>query len=319
MIWTTSQRGEWFDGFVGNFFGIFEATVVGSYKCALARIAVSNSAIERGEPGEFDRVIAVKEIKAEVPVHYLLNFSRDRAAEAVNRGVEAARLWCDEAGIKRRPGPVYVPAAAVAKTAVRFSETLNGFVGFGATEFQAGLEQGRAESTPLTLHLDICVDDLDEFLTLPEHRARLQGAVECDRLGGKRPIELGSLQFLVDSGDPTRKQINYAISFRDGQNVAVLLNASKSLTDQSQAGPWREVSTAFTELSRSGENQTQPGIIAAGITTSSVIHDIEQVASIRVDAATAAARAHALARFGAFYFGRLWDVYARRLLPVAPF
>ncbi len=25
VIWTTSQRGEWFDGFVGNFFGIFEA------------------------------------------------------------------------------------------------------------------------------------------------------------------------------------------------------------------------------------------------------------------------------------------------------
>jgi hypothetical protein len=50
-----------------------------------------------------------------------------------------------------------------------------------------------------------------------------------------------------------------------------------------------------------------------------LLHDIEQVASIRVDAPTVAARAHALTRFGAFYFGRLWDVYARRLLPIAPF
>jgi predicted patatin/cPLA2 family phospholipase len=71
VIWTTSQRGEWFDGFVGAFFGIFEATVVGSYKAALARIAANNAALARGEPAEFGRVVTVKELKAEVPVHYL--------------------------------------------------------------------------------------------------------------------------------------------------------------------------------------------------------------------------------------------------------
>ena len=321
VIWTTSQRGEWFDGFVGNFFGIFEATVVGGYKNALARIAANNAALQRGEPGEFGRMITVKELKAEVPLHYLLNFSRDRAAEVVNRGVEAARGWCDAAGIQRRPGPVYIPAGPVSKTVVRFSEMLNGFVGFGATDFAAGSEQGQADGTALVLHLDICIEDLDEFLDLPEHRAKLQGTVECDRLGGKRPIELGTLQFLVDSGDPTRKQINYEISFQDERGVAVQLTASKNLTDQSQSGAWQEVATAFTKLSRSGgdESQTQPGIIAAGIVRSSVLHDIEQLASIRVDAPTVAARAHALTRFGVFYFGRLWDVYARRLLPVAPF
>ena len=266
-------------------------------------------------------MITVKELKAEVPLHYLLNFSRDRAAEAVNRGVEAARVWCDAAGIRRRPGPVYIPAGPVPRTEVRFSETLNGFVGFGATEFAAGLEQGQADGTALVLHLDICIEDLDEFLDLPEHRAKLQGSVECDRLGGKRPIELGTLQFLVDSGDPTRKQINYEISFQDERGVTVQLTASKNLTDQSQSGAWQEIATAFTKLSRSGggESQTQPGIIAAGIVKSSVLHDIEQLASIRVDAPTVAERAHALTRFGAFYFGRLWDVYARRLLPVAPF
>jgi hypothetical protein len=191
---------------------------------------------------------------------------------------------------------------------------LNGFVGFGATEFAAGLEQGQADSTALTLHLDICIEDLDEFLDLPEHRAKLQGSVECDRLGGKRPIQLGTLQFLVDSGDPTRKQINYEISFQDERGAAVLLTASKNLTDQSQSGAWHEASTAFTKLSYSGGET-----IAAGIVKSSMLHDIEQLASIRVDAPTVAARAHALTRFGAFYFGRLWDVYARRLLPVAPF
>jgi hypothetical protein len=300
----------------------FEATVVGGYKNALARIAANNSALARGEPGEFGRVITVKEIKAEVPVHYLLNFSRDRAAEAVNRGVEAARLWCDAAGIARRPGPLYIPAVPDARTAVRFSETLNGFVGFGVTEFASGFEQGQAERTALVLHLDIRIEDLDQFLTLPEHRATLQGSVECDRLGGKRPIDHGTWHLLVDSGDITQKQIRYEMSFLDGSGNLVVLNAAKSLTDRSQAGSWQEISTAFATLSRSAEGESQTttaAIIAAGMAKSSVLHDLEQMASIRVDAPTVGARAHALSRFGAFYFGRLWDVYARHILPVAPF
>ena len=96
IIWTTSQRGEWMNGFVGNFFGIFEATTNGSYKQMLARIQRNNDAVVRGAQGEFGRHIAVRELKAEVPLHYLFNFSKKRTAKAVNQGVEAARAWCDE-------------------------------------------------------------------------------------------------------------------------------------------------------------------------------------------------------------------------------
>ena len=103
ILWTTSQRGAWRDGFVGNFFGIFEATTVFGYKRMLARIERSNEALARGAPGEFGRPIAVKELKAEVPVHYLLNFSQKRNRAAVEQGVAAARAWCDAHGIPRRP------------------------------------------------------------------------------------------------------------------------------------------------------------------------------------------------------------------------
>lgn len=96
IIWTTSRRGEWVNGFVGNFFGIFEATTNCGYGQAMARIARNNEAIARGAQGEFGRRILVRELKAEVPLHYLFNFSRRRIAEAVDLGVGAARAWCDE-------------------------------------------------------------------------------------------------------------------------------------------------------------------------------------------------------------------------------
>jgi len=102
VIWTTSQRGVWRNGFVGNFFGIFEATTNWGYKQMLARIIRNNDAVVRGEPGEFGRPIVVRELKAEVPLHYLLNFSRKRTARAVNLGVEAGRAWCAEHGVELR-------------------------------------------------------------------------------------------------------------------------------------------------------------------------------------------------------------------------
>ncbi|HTU46946.1 MAG TPA: patatin-like phospholipase family protein [Bryobacteraceae bacterium] len=326
IIWTTSERGEWFDGFVGNFFGIFEATVVWSYKSALARIAANNAALKRGEPGEFGRPLAVREIKAEVPLHYLLNFSRDRAAEAVNRGVEAARAWCDEAGIPRRPGPVYAPVPQAQKIEIRFREALKGFIGFGAIEYQAGFDQGQQEGVSLALKFDIHIADLDQFLDLPEHTTELKGSVECENLGGSRPIDHGTLHLLVDRGDPAQKQVIYEIVFRDGSGDTVTLTATKNLTASSQEHASQEPTAVLATLRRSFEqknaeegNEDQATAVARGILKSGVLDAIELLASIRVDAPTVAARAHALTRFGAFYFGRLWDVYARHLLPVAPF
>jgi predicted patatin/cPLA2 family phospholipase len=99
IIWTTSQRGRWQPNLLGGFFGLFEATTNHEYKSMLARIERNNAA---GERGEFGRKITVRELKAEVPLHYLFNFTRKRVARAVELGVEAAREWCRENGVPLR-------------------------------------------------------------------------------------------------------------------------------------------------------------------------------------------------------------------------
>jgi predicted acylesterase/phospholipase RssA len=96
VIWTTSSRGQWLDGFVGNFFGIFEAATNGGYGQVLARIENNNAAIAAGALGEFGRRIIVRELRSEVDLHYLFNFRQRRFAQAVDLGVKAARAWCDQ-------------------------------------------------------------------------------------------------------------------------------------------------------------------------------------------------------------------------------
>jgi predicted acylesterase/phospholipase RssA len=104
VIWTTSRRGIWKESILGGFFGLFEATTNHAYKAVTARIAASNAALERGEAGEFGRPILLRELAAEVPIHYLFSFRRGLYPAAVEQGVEAARAWCRASGVPLRAG-----------------------------------------------------------------------------------------------------------------------------------------------------------------------------------------------------------------------
>ena len=46
---------------------------------------------------------------------------------------------------------------------------------------------------------------------------------------------------------------------------------------------------------------------------------LAELTTFKVQGASAAARLGALVRFGELFLGKLWDVYAARLLPASPF
>jgi len=321
VIWTTSQCGEWFDGFVGTFFGIFEATTVNAYKQVLARIARNNDAVARGGHGEFGRTVTVRELKAEVPVHYLLNFSRDRAAEAVNRGVEAAREWCDANCIARRPGAVHSARTVGAPTSLRFVEEFKGYVGFGDTDYRAGFQRGRSEGTRISLRLTIHIDDVSKFITTPAHEASVAGSIHCDRLGGSLSIRGGTFNLFIDQGDPARKKVGYRAFFDDAEGDPYTFSGFKELDDDPGLDLPADMTTAFARIYRgatAADGEAAAETVAAGIVRIGPIEFLKQFATFRAEGPTLADRTSAVARFGTFYFGRLWDVYARRLLSSGP-
>ncbi len=99
VIWTVSDSGIWRNGLIAHYFQIIEAAGNGPFNVVLQRIAHNNKMIDSGHEGEFRRKIEVKLLKAEVPLHYLFNFSHKKMKNAVNLGVETARKWCKEQGI----------------------------------------------------------------------------------------------------------------------------------------------------------------------------------------------------------------------------
>jgi predicted acylesterase/phospholipase RssA len=329
VIWTVSDRGDWQDGFVANYFQIIEAAAVGHYRGVLDRIEASNRALERGDPGEFGRPLRVREIKAEVPLHYLINFGRDRFAAAVELGVRDARAWCRREGISLRQAAPTVPEPAVLAapgaadpgageepTRLRFSETMRGTLVRGVADPEEA--RGREGGDPLVLRLDVLVDDVDRFVTQPQHRARLEGWVECAALGGKRPVASGTFDLLVHDDDPRRKRMLYRLHLHDGDGEPLTLAGEKRVEDDPGFDLWEDTTTLFVRLLRGHVEEAAGEVLAAGVLRLPFADFLRQLTTFRTEGGSVARRAAGLARFGNMFLGKLWDVYATKVLSTGP-
>jgi len=322
IIWTVSERGEWLDGFVATYFQVIETAANGRYKQILARVRRNNENIDQGRAGEFGRKIEIKELRAEVPVHYILNLSQDRLAEAVNRGVKTARRWCEENGIKLlTPGADYSEDIHEARTTLQFSESMRGFVSWNAKDFQEGFEAGRKSGMALECRLTIRIDGVNRFVVNPDHDAEATGTIHCEEFGGAREIEGGRFNLFVDAGDPAHKTMNYRLKFRDAAGSLFTLSGYKEIKDDPGFDVWSDTTTLYTRIFAGDVSPQAEGnarVAAAGIIRISIPDLMKQLTTFRAEGPTLADRTAALGRFGRFFLGSLWDVFARDLLSTGP-
>ena len=323
VIWTVSESGTWEDGFVANYFQIIEAAANGRFRQICDRIDANNAALQAGKSGEFGRRIELKILRAEVALNYLINVGADRIAEAVNAGVQAGRSWCAERGIALTPLPD--PAdlqRATDRTSLSFAEVMKGFVALGEVDYDRGYRKGESEGNATAVRLQIGVDDLDRFITNPQHEASASGVVLCPAFGGERPILQGVFNLLVDVERPNRKAMYYRLFFTDQNNNPLTLLGFKDVRGDGGEDVWTATTTLFTRILRGHVGVEADGgatVLAAGIIRIHMLDFLEQLTTFRVEARTPTDRVAGLTRFGKLFLGKLWDVYARHILPASPF
>lgn len=319
-IWTVSTDPTWRDGFVAQYFQIIEIAAAGRFFPMWRRIQRSNDEIKAGRPGEFGRPITLRLLQAEVPIHYLVNFSRDRMVECVNLGVKMAREWCERERIPLpRRGAAVPPPASTRVSRLEFTEEMKGFVTPGeADPSRGGQAPGRAACM---FHLTIKIDDVDRFVTSPDHEARAEGWVEYAPLGGRRPVERGVFNLFTHETDPSRKQMRYRLFFSDGSGHPFTLTGEKEIQDDPGLDVWRDTTTLYTRLYAGhveAADESRAVTHGAGILVIYELDFLKQLGTFRVEAPTPAERLAALNRFGALFMGKLWDVYAKSLLTFGP-
>lgn len=353
-IWTVSDLPEYRDGFFAQYFHIIETVANAKFNDEWEEIAAVNTAIAihgpdlnrsttdlrlregfarigpplKPPPGR--KTIEQHLIKQEVPVHYVAIFNRDRMAAAVEMGVRDTRQYAHAA--LKRSIPVTRPVPAISSgtsTALQFIETMRGYFMRGESDCRRAARRGRTAGNRMTARLRIRTNDLDAFLTSPEHRCGLNGYIDAPFLGGGEMLTTGgSFQLFVnDRSDgltvPSRvitahKKMIYSIQFTADDGVSYVLEGKKLINDETGLAVWRDTTTLFIQIYEvRGNGKLQ--FYGSGILRVLLLDFLKELMTFKVDTVgDRCEKAAALMRFGTFFFGQAWDVYARWILDYAP-
>ncbi len=154
----------------------------------------------------------------------------------------------------------------MAGSAVRFTETMTGYVMPGAADPGTGYTEGRRHGHACTFHLTIEVDDVAAHLAAgsageerldgdPVDRhlwARARGWVECDLFPGRHPVLDGRFRLFDPVADPDRRAMRYQLPFADGAGAELLLVGRKDVADDPGFDVWSDTTRLSVEISRSG-------------------------------------------------------------------
>ena len=323
VIWTVGETSEWKDGFVNQYFQIIETAANGNYRRDKGRIEENNQRARAGEPSEFGKEIAIHELKSEVGLHYLINFSKDRVGEAVNLGVQEGRKFCERNGIGMQNDNV-APALSIEDhpTTLSFTETMRGFVDREQTDYDLAYRAGKSNKERLDFTLTIEVDGVNRFVTDPMHEARATGHVEGAIVGGKRPVENGVFNLFIDEGDRAQKWMRYRLWFRDDQDRELTLAGFKDVKDDKGFDTWSDTTTLYVRLVEGHvdwDTIDDHTPIAYGILRIHMRDFLRQLTTFRTTGPSLMDRSAAMGSFGKLFLGDLWEVYARDILPNSPF
>jgi len=147
--------------------------------------------------------------------------------------------------------------ASLKNLGLEFEETMSGWIGIGETEFLAGRIAGQQENTPLHFDCRIVIDDLERFIHLADHRARLEGTLTFPSLGGPFPMENGAFNlFSVDPATGMRL-MTYSFGFATATGKRFFFYGEKHLKDDPGFDLMEDMTTLFTTVYE-GPDKTGP-------------------------------------------------------------
>jgi hypothetical protein len=111
------------------------------------------------------------------------------------------------------------------------------------------------------------MNDLDRFITDPDHQASANGWVESPLIGGRRSVENGIVNLLVSDADPTYKEMRYRLFFTDDKGAPLTLTGVKNIHDDGGFDIWPDTTTLYTTILPGTVKQDDASIVpvAAGI------------------------------------------------------
>ena len=198
---------------------------------------------------------------------------------------------------------------------IQFSETMTGYISTQVTgnyqaDYQAAAARGRADGSPFAFTLTIVSDDFERMLADPNHQARMIGTVTAPALSPD-PITVTDGVFTLFVEDPDRvdgRQMRYRMKLTTEEGQYYYFVGFKIINEDRGLRIWSDTTTLYVTVHK-GEDDAGP-VAAKGVLTIQPENFIKQLTTMTVRGATSERqRLAAMARFGEFFAGTLFDVY----------
>ena len=192
---------------------------------------------------------------------------------------------------------------------ISFREVMSGGFALGATDPAEGEKKGRSEGSDLTMHAAIDIADLDLFIAERDHPGSLTGTLDFTPFGDGIPATSGIFNLFNPTGDPKLKLMVYEMGFSHG-GKSYYLAGQKNVKEGPIFELWKDTTTLYTKL-HEGTDKSGP-VVGAGILTLGVKQLIQLVSTVEAPGADSfTEKSEAIAKFGRFFLGELWDTYVR--------
>ncbi len=194
---------------------------------------------------------------------------------------------------------------------LQFSETMSGYFSSAAkADYQQGWDQGKKDQSEFRFIVTILAEDMEQMMTNPEYTAILTGTATAPALSPE-PMTVTDGEFNLFSHDPGRagtRRMKYRMRLTSQEGNAYFLDGFKIVRDDPGIDIWRDTTTLYVTI-YDGDTMASP-VIGRGILRIYPDDLRRQLTTVQViNASDIRQRLSALARFGRFFAGSLFDIY----------
>ena len=199
----------------------------------------------------------------------------------------------------------------MANAGFTFREKMSGGFALGETDPITGAKAGEAAGNTFTMHGTINIDDLQAFMSDPNHNGSITGSIDFAPLGLNLPSTSGVFNLFSPTGDAKMKYMVYELGFNASDGKPYYMAGHKDVKDAPLTDMWKATTTLYTQLHQ-GTDKTGP-VVGAGVLTLGMTELLAMIPTMHaVNAASPEQAAETVAKFGKFFLGEIWETYVEK-------
>ncbi len=195
---------------------------------------------------------------------------------------------------------------------VQFTETMRGFFGIEAKDYNAGYAQGKKVGANFEFTLTIQTEDIDDFVNDPNHSAAMIGTMNAPSLSS---FPMTALQgefnlFIENPDDEARKKMAYRIQLRSKEGQDYFFEGFKDIYNDRRLDVWKDTTTLFITVY---EGTSKAGkVMGKGKLVIRIADFMRQIKTMKaIHAPNKREGLRAVKTFGKFFAGNVLDTYFR--------